>query len=247
MLDGGDGADVIAGGTGTDAADYSSRTAPVTVRLNAVADDGGSAEGDNVALDVEEVEGGSAGDTIVGGVGAQAAPNFFYGNGGADSLQGGDGVDQLFGGDGNDSILGGNDTDIMGGEAGDDTFDGGSGADFFEGGDGLGDTADYSSRSAAVFVNLAVAGGDGSAGENDDVFGDVENITGGSGADTLTGNLSANTLLGGAGNDTLSGADGERRLRRRDRQRRHERRHRRRPRALLVAGRNSHRRPRRRG
>jgi Ca2+-binding RTX toxin-like protein len=206
-LDGGPGSDTMSGGTSSDEADYASRVAAVTVRFNGSADDGESGEGDNVSVDIEQVNGGAGGDTIVGGTGAFAVNNLFFGNGGADSLQGGDGVDQLFGGGADDSILGGNDLDILGGEAGNDLLDGGLGGDFLDGGDGT-DTADYSSRVFPVAVNLGVAGGDGQAGEGDDVFGSVENINGGSGSDTLIGNLSANFLVGGAGNDTLTGADG---------------------------------------
>lgn len=47
---------------------------------------------------------------------------------------------------------------------------------------------------------------DGEAGENDEIEADVENLSGGSGADRLLGNGGANTLAGGPGNDVLDGA-----------------------------------------
>ena len=52
-------------------------------------------------------------------------------------------------------------------------------------------------------VDLATPGGDGEAGENDDLYPDVEQVIGGSGNDQLTGNSSANTLVGGGGEDRL--------------------------------------------
>ena len=49
---------------------------------------------------------------------------------------------------------------------------------------------------------------DGAAGEGDKVNSDVENLTGGRGADSLVGNGLANLLTGGAGKDSLSGLAG---------------------------------------
>ena len=45
----------------------------------------------------------------------------------------------------------------------------------------------YASRTADVSVSINGAADDGEAGEGDDVQSDVENLTGGAGADTLTG------------------------------------------------------------
>jgi Ca2+-binding RTX toxin-like protein len=106
-------------------------------------------------------------------------------------LNGGAGNDALNGGDGNDSLNGG---------LGVDSLDGGSGID----------TADYSDKTSAVIVTL-------SAGTNasvtvgsmiEDTIRNIENITGGSGADQLTGDSAANNLNGGAGNDALNGGAG---------------------------------------
>src|SRR5206468_2648379 len=60
LLDGGAGADVMSGGAGVDTANYSGRTAAVTVTLDGAANDGEAGEGDNV--DTEKVLGGSADD-----------------------------------------------------------------------------------------------------------------------------------------------------------------------------------------
>ena len=64
-------------------------------------------------------------------------------------------------------MLGAGDGFIAGG-AGNDFIDGGPGADTIDGGAGL-DTVDYSSRAHPVSVDVNSPGGDGEAGENDDV------------------------------------------------------------------------------
>jgi Ca2+-binding RTX toxin-like protein len=187
-----DGSDILVGGDGTDTADYSTRSAALTITVDAVADDGESGEGDTVSADIEIVKGGSAADDITG----SASANTIYGGAGADILAGGGGNDTLYG------------------EAGDDTFDEGdaaSGADVLNGGDGI-DTVDYSARSEDLTVTIdgsaTGASGDGETGELDNVKVDVENVKGGDGDDTITGYTTANVLEGGAGADTLNGGAG---------------------------------------
>jgi Ca2+-binding RTX toxin-like protein len=146
LIDGGAGADKIAGGTGNDTATYATRTTPVTVTIDGVANDGTPAsgttpgEGDNVMTDVENLTGGFAGDKLTG----SAAANMIYGAGGADQINGLDGNDNLIGGGGNDiihgganndKISGGSDNDQLFGDAGSDSIDGGSGTDLLNGGD----------------------------------------------------------------------------------------------------------------
>lgn len=201
-----DGADIMAGGTGIDLADYSSRTASVTVNLNGQADDGEQGETDNVRADVENVYGSSVGDVIVG----SASANILEGRGGNDTISGGAGNDVLRGGAGNDTLNG---------DAGDDIFDEGNaptGGDIMNGGAGV-DEVDYSARTASVSVSLGAGANDGGAGEGDDVGVTVENIFGGDGDDLLVGSaldnvinggLGADTIQGLAGNDTLSGGAG---------------------------------------
>ncbi|MCA1683541.1 MAG: calcium-binding protein, partial [Actinobacteria bacterium] len=185
-LDGGAGADNFNGGAQTDTATYASRTTSVTVKLNALADDGGTADyngtrRDNVADDVENVIGGSAGDTIEG-------------NGFSNVLTGKAGGDIISGANGND------------------TLDGGAGADDLSGG-GATDTATYASSTDPVTVTIdGIANDGGTADYNgtrrDDVKTDVENLIGGPKADSLSGNAGANTITGGLGADTLRGLDG---------------------------------------
>lgn len=109
----------------------------------------------------------------------------------------------LIGGDGNDSLTGG---------PGIDTLDGGLGADVMAGGAGT-DAATYASRTSAVVADIDGVADDGSssdgpAGARDNVKGDVESLTGGSGNDTLTGSSVNNVLDGGTGADVLSGLGG---------------------------------------
>jgi Ca2+-binding RTX toxin-like protein len=74
---------------------------------------------------------------------------------------------------------------------------------------GLGtDTADYSARSENLKLNLDGLANDGAAGENDKLYSDLENLTGGKGNDWITGSGANNIVRGGAGNDTLEGSSG---------------------------------------
>lgn len=109
LLDGGTGADKVFGGSGRDLASYFSRTKPLTISLDDVANDGEAGEVDNIRVDVEDVEGGAGNDVI-------------RGNSLANQLRGNDGRDSLYGGKGNDSLTGGNGNDRLYGEDGDDKF-----------------------------------------------------------------------------------------------------------------------------
>ncbi|MDQ2676965.1 MAG: hypothetical protein M3Y34_09165 [Actinomycetota bacterium] len=105
------GADVFSGGGGTDVANYGSRTVAVMVTLDGAADDGGAGEADNVMGDVENVSGGSAGDTIT--TSGSNLANKLLGRGGNDSLNVLDGIG------GNDRVDGGLDSDSCTADAGD--------------------------------------------------------------------------------------------------------------------------------
>ncbi len=114
VLDGGAGADRLSGGTDRDRADYASRTAPVSVTIGALADDGEPGEGDDVRSDVEDVTGGGGGDSLRG----SSSRNHLFGGDGQDNLAGLDGPDVLAGGPGSDTLRGGAGNDIL------DTVDG---------------------------------------------------------------------------------------------------------------------------
>jgi Ca2+-binding RTX toxin-like protein len=108
QLIGGFGADLINGGAGTDRASYADRITAVTAIIGAPggsgnADDGLAGARDTIATDVENLRGGTAGDTLTG----NGAANEIDGGAGtgADTLKGGHGADDVIGGDGNDVLL----------------------------------------------------------------------------------------------------------------------------------------------
>jgi Ca2+-binding RTX toxin-like protein len=119
------------------------------------------------------------------------------------AINGGDGDDTITGGNGADVIDGGNGNDIFKASAvgdGDDTFTGGAGKD----------KADYSVRTAALKIVMdgSTASGDTTSSEADKIGSDVEDLVGGSAADTLTGNVNSNHIQGGDGDDVISGGAG---------------------------------------
>ena len=244
-LDGGGGADTLSGQGGVDTVSYAARTTAVTVDIDGMADDGSAEDGpaaarDNVQPDVENLAGGSGGDTLIGG---NATNNNLDGGAGADSLSGLGGVDTVsyaarttavtvdidgVADDGGaedgpaaardnvqtdvENLTGGSAADTLAGGAANNTLDGRTGADSLSGLGGV-DTVSYAARTTAVTVDIdgvADDGGaeDGPAAARDNVQTDVENLTGGSAADTLAGGAANNTLDGGGGADTLSGLGG---------------------------------------
>ena len=189
--------DVLNGGAGEDHAWYL-RTAAVTVSLDGGAGDGESGESDNVGSDVEDVTSGFGADTLIG-------------NDSRNVLDGGPDGDSLSGLGGNDVLLdsgGDSAADRLDGGSEDDVLAAGAGPDVYIGGDGEDAVTDYAGRNWPVSVTLDGVADDGGAGEGDNVGADVEDVTGGSAADTLIGNASDNELVGGAGDDTISGRDG---------------------------------------
>ena len=108
-------------------------------------------------------------------------------------------VEGLIGGSADDSLVGNGQDNVLDGGAGDDQLEGLGGVD----------TADYSTRSSDIFVDLAdMAATDGDATEFDSVGPDVEDVLGGDGSDLLIGAAPANALSAGAGDDVLVGAGG---------------------------------------
>jgi Ca2+-binding RTX toxin-like protein len=192
QMNGGPGPDALGGGGGRDLARYSDRAAAVTVTIDGTADDGNVEDGppfarDNVATDVEDIQGGVGDDTLSG-------------NGGANRLYGFAGSDMLDGGPGDDVLLG--DQTLP-----DEGFPGPIGADTMIGGSGI-DLVDYGDH-GPVTVDLDGVADDGGPGEGDNAGTDVENIVGSAEADVLSGNDAANVLKGGGGDDELSGFAGD--------------------------------------
>ncbi len=115
----------------------------------------------------------------------------YYGTAGIDDFRGNGWANRVMG-------LGGN--DVMQGNGGRDTLDGGAGRD----------TAVYSEKTSGISVTL---NGASSVivfvnGIDEDTILNIENVTGGSGADQIAGDSLNNVFYGGLGNDTLSGAGG---------------------------------------
>ncbi|WP_067584009.1 beta strand repeat-containing protein [Endozoicomonas ascidiicola] len=170
---------------------------------------------------------GEAGDDTLNG---DAGDDSLYGGAGVDTLNGGADNDVLYGEDdndilngdaGNDTLYGGEGDDTLTGGEGDDTFYGGNGTNTLNGGDGD-DTADYSDRSSALNIDMAVnsnAGGDvlnsieniTATNFNDDITGDAlnNNINGGDGNDTIDGNTGNDILRGEIGDDIIEGGAGD--------------------------------------
>jgi len=98
VLDG----DIIDGGLGNDTVHYDTRTVPLTITLDAGANDGAANERDTVRTSVENVNLGSASDTVTG----STEPNIISGGNGNDTITGAGGPDVLVGGGGNDTING---------------------------------------------------------------------------------------------------------------------------------------------
>ena len=116
-------------------------------------------------------------------------------------------AENLIGGSGDDRLVGDGGANQLDGRAGDDTLVGALGADTIRGGDGF-DLVSYAERTNPVTVTLDGAAGDGESGENDNLFGDLERVEGGSGKDTLIGSGGLNELIGNGGDDTLDGKAG---------------------------------------
>jgi Ca2+-binding RTX toxin-like protein len=139
ILIGGAGDDILTGGAhdvvnaltgvGGDTANYSSSSVGLNIALTSggasnVADGLG---GLDTLTGIENLIGGSAGDTLTG----DGSNNVLIGNGGANILNGLGGDDRLAGGDVHDVLNGGSGNDVLIGGGGSDTLSGGDDADRF--------------------------------------------------------------------------------------------------------------------
>ncbi len=128
-----------------------------------------------------------------------------------DDILRGDGDDQyLWGLAGDDTLVGRGGDDDLFGDVGDDTLRGGTGNDALAGGDGI-DLADYGNSGDDLDIDLerAVDQAIASGSTGIDQLQDIENVTGGSGADIIAGDAGRNVIRGGGGSDTLIGRDGD--------------------------------------
>jgi glucose/arabinose dehydrogenase len=181
-LTGDTGPNVLAGGPGADAL-----TGHGGIDT---ADYSSSSAGVNVTLGGSGTGGDAQGDTLSGieNIIGSALVDTLTGDTNANTLTGGSGADTLNGGGNNDTLIGG---------PGGDTLNGGTETD----------TADYSSSSLGVTVNLQTnTGSNGDA--QGDTFNSIENIIGSAFGDMLTGDSGANAFNAGNGDDTLTGGGG---------------------------------------
>ena len=178
VLAGGPQNDVIAGGPGSD-------------RLGGL-DGADTLEGGATDGGIDVLAGGPGPDSLSGGPGGDG----LAGGAGDDSLQAGGGGDRIDGEAGADDLQGGADGDTLAGGAGADVLDGGPGAD----------RADYADATGAVIVTLDGMQNDGARRE--DWVRLVENVRGGTGADSLFGNAGPNAIEGGPGDDLIDPAAG---------------------------------------
>ena len=109
----------------------------------------------------------------------------------------------------NNVITGFNGKDTLNGGAGNDRLKGSFGADKLNGGAGS-DTADFSEKLLSVVATLkgATASIVKVGGVNEDTVRNIENLVGGSKADTFTGDGQSNVLTGLGGHDVLAGKGG---------------------------------------
>lgn len=191
---GGLGADSLLGGAGNDTIDGGAGNAVDTlngqsgVNTLSYASAGGAV---NVRLGLGSILG-----TISGAAGNDIVSNFTHIIGSAFS-------DTLRGNSENNSIAGGAGGDTLTGDLGNDTLDGGADND----------TVDYSTRTAAISVDLGATGTiiatiAETISETDTLV-SIENIRGGSGNDTIRGSSVANYLEGNGGDDSLTGGAGD--------------------------------------
>jgi Ca2+-binding RTX toxin-like protein len=194
ILEGGNGADMLSGGAGDDVL---------------------SGQGGNDTF-IESLLGGVGSDVFNGGPGMDTvsyAGRLLTVNASLDGVAN-DGV----GGENDDialdieNITGCDGADTLSGGAGNNVLTGGPGDDVLVGGAGK-DTASYADHSGSVDARLSSDGnptrGNGSGAEDDSIAADIENLTGGSAADSLTGNANSNQLVGGDGADSLLGGAGD--------------------------------------
>ncbi len=123
-----------------------------------------------------------------------------------ENAYGGSGTDSLVGDSGNNWLKGNGGNDTLNGGAGNDTLAGGAGTNSLSGGPGT-DTVDYSDDTGGVSVNLCIGAASGSG--RYDCLSYIENVIGGSGADSITGDSGGNVLIGGDGGDTIYGGYGD--------------------------------------
>lgn len=189
-IDGGQGNDKIAGGSGSDT---------ITDNYGNNYIDGGQGNDEITAQSSDSNNSVFAKIGRFFGIGEESPENTIFGGEGDDTITTGAGEDRVFGGagddeidtgKGDDAIYGGEGDDIIYAGAGNDTVRGAAGHDYIEGNHG----------------NDDISGGEG----NDVVYGGKgdDKVSGGTGDDFVNAGKGNDTVHGNAGNDTIFGLNG---------------------------------------
>ena len=205
-LTGGAGADVLTGINSGNTASYIGSTA-VSVDLFSGTATGGDAQGDTL-FNIQNVWGSSGDDVFFG----SAATNVFTGGGGVDTVSYSHSTVNetvnLFTNTGTGTLAQGdsyvNISNATGG-SGNDTFVASLAANVFDGGGGTHNLVSYANDTAGVTVDLFTPNALGVGGlAAGDKYINIQDVTGGSGADTFYASSVANFFTGGGGLDTVS-------------------------------------------
>ncbi len=235
LLVGNAGNDTINGGAGSDTINFSTNSSALTINL-ATQTATSVNSGTDALSSIENARGGTQADTITGSDGdniLRGGGGNDIMDGGADfdevdyadktvgqivtvNLNGSTASIVQVNGVNEDTIVnfegvrGGQAGDVLNGDAGDNSFRGNGGIDVIDG-NGGNDFADFFDKAAQVVVTLAAGGAQVQAivgGMNEDFLTEIENLRGGSVADTFTGNELDNVFRGRGGIDVLNGAAG---------------------------------------
>jgi Ca2+-binding RTX toxin-like protein len=155
-------------------------------------------------------EGGAGNDSLVGGLSMDGGDDndTLIGQSRDEALFGGNGNDSLDGGEGNDTLDGGLGADILKGGTGLDTLDYSSRTNPVSIGPGsLADDGEANEHDNVATDIETLIGGQG----NDLIKGTADNnlLIGNGGNDSILGNFGNDTLSGNAGTDTLNGENGD--------------------------------------
>jgi Ca2+-binding RTX toxin-like protein len=224
QLDGGEGADLLAGGFGDDTYVIEEAGDVIVEHADEGTDTVLSASDWKIAANIEnlvltglddlDATGNELDNVITGNDGE----NVLSGAAGNDAIDGAAGNDTLDGGDGNDTVTGGSGADKMSGGAGHDTYSVDDVADTIveekhKGIDVVYASADYvlgANLEDLTLTDLTAISGTGNEAHNQIVGNDADNILSGKGgSDTIFGGLGKDTVEGGVGNDRIEAEDGD--------------------------------------
>lgn len=204
FIDGGSGNDTLDGGVGYDILSYRTAKGGVAVNLLVVGAQNTLGAGVDSIVGFEGLEGSRYDDTLRG----NNVSNEIDGGAGNDLIFSGAGSDILIGGVGNDTLnSAGQTSDLLIGGEGDDLLETSGGGNTLVGGAGI-DTISFSTVAGAVTIDLTAGTAQQDGSTTSDSFSQVENATGGAGADHIIGDAAANVLDGLGGADDIRAGEG---------------------------------------